>query len=278
MYRNRKKNHAGIVYIILLVVGFLLIIARLAPSVKLIQTFIYYSVYPTVGAANKIYSTTGSFADNIKDIVNVREENIRYKQANFELSDKLRNYEALQTQYESLTSLLKISKVRGTTAVFARISAREPNEWYQWFVIDKGASDGIYNGLPVAMPDSSGALCAVGRIYETYEHSAKVALITNALSAIPAEIKGKKINCLAEGFGSNKLKITYIPPNAEVEEGDLVVASPLGTTFNTGMPIAKILSVSREVATDFKIATAEILFENDAVYTAVVLVPQGSVK
>ena len=252
--------------------------ARLTPSVRLIKTFIYYSAYPTVGAANKIYSSAGSLADKFKEIINVREENIKYKQENQELYDKLRNYDAVQKQYESLINLLKITKVRGTISVFARISAREADEWYQWFIIDKGSSEGIYNGLPVTMPDSSGSLVAVGRIYETYVHSAKVALITNALSAIPAEIKGKKIDCLAEGFGSHILKITYIPPNAEVEAGDEVVASPLGTTFPPGMPIARIISVSRETDTDFKTALAAVLFESNAVYTAVVLIPQDGSK
>ena len=275
---TNKSNKTSIIFLILLIIGFIFLIARLTPAVRLVKNFVYYVSYPSINAANQIFQYTGSFADNIKSIVYVRQENITYKQENQELRDKLRNYDAMSSQYENLAGLLKVTKVRRTKSVFARIAVRDPNEWYQWFIIDKGEQDGLSNGFPVVMMKDNGELCAVGRILETHSSSAKVALITNSLSSIPVEIKDKRINCLAEGTGGNVLKITYIPPDADVEPGDEIVASPLGSVFQAGLSLGKIVSVSKEISTDFKTAVASVHFESKVFYEAIVLVPDEAAR
>ena len=274
MRDNQNSRYTNIVFIFLLIIGFSFIIARSTPPIRLIKNFIYYISYPNINAANQIFQSAGNFADNIKAIVYLRQENLSYKQKNQELSDKLRNYDVISSQYENLVKLLDIPEVRATKSVFAKVSIREPNEWYQWFIIDKGETEGLYNDLPVAMLRDNGELCAVGRIIETYASSSKVALITNVMSAVPVQIKDKNINCLAEGFNSNLMKITYIPLNADIAVGDKIISSPLSSVFNEGMPVGIISSVSQEPAMDFKTAIAEILFETDALYEAVILVPQ----
>lgn len=278
MRDNQNSKYADLVFIFLLIIGFTFIIARSTPPIRLIKNFIYYISYPNINAANQIFQSAGNFADNIKAIVYLRQENLSYKQKNQELADQLRNYDTMCEQYTSLVKLLDIPKMRGKKSVFAKISIREPNEWYQWFVIDKGANEGLYNDLPVAMRRENGELCAVGRIIETYPGSSKVALITNVMSAVPVQIKGKNINCLAEGFNSNLMKITYIPLNAAVSAGDEIVSSSLSSVFGEGMPVGIISSVSQEPSMDFKTAIAEILFETDALYEAIILVPQEDEK
>ncbi|MCL2484931.1 MAG: rod shape-determining protein MreC [Endomicrobia bacterium] len=278
MSDNRKSKLSDIVFIILLALSFALIIARSTPFVSLVKNFVFYVSYPNVSAANQIFQYAGSFAENIKSIVYISQENLSYKQKNQELTDKLRNYDAVIEQYDNLAKLLNVPKIKDTQSVFARISTREPNEWYQWFIINKGEADSLSKELPVVMLRNNGELCAVGRIIETRQGSAKVGLITNSLSAVPVEIKGKKINCLAEGLNSNMLKITYIPLNANIEAGDEVIVSPFSSVFNAGMPIGVIKSVLKDRSLDFKTAIAEVYFDSVSLYEAIVLVPKESIK
>ncbi|MCL2334502.1 MAG: rod shape-determining protein MreC [Endomicrobia bacterium] len=273
MRENQKIKYSNIVFVILLITGLSLIIARSTPQVRLVKNFIYFAAYPNAYAADRIFQSAGTFADNLKAMVYLRQENLFYKQKNQELADKLRNYDAMASRYETLAALLNVPKIKRTKSVFARVSVREPHDWYQWFIIDKGSDDGLCNDLPVTMLRDNGELCAVGRIVETHKNSAKVALITNSLSAVPVEIKGKNINCLAEGFNSNVLKITYIPAGADVKVGDEVIASPLSSVFGEGMPVGIISAVSAGEESDFKTAVSDILFESGALYEAVVLVP-----
>ena len=87
-----------------------------------------------------------------------------------------------------------------------------------------------------------------------------MALITNVMSAVPVRSR-KDINCLAEGFNSNLMKITYIPLNAAVDVGDEIVSSSLSSVFGEGISVGIISSVSQEPSMDFKTAIAEILLK-----------------
>ncbi|MDR2192180.1 MAG: rod shape-determining protein MreC [Endomicrobium sp.] len=274
MRDGKEPRYTNIVFFVLLITGFVFILIRLTPPVRLIKNFIYYAAYPNVSAANQIFQTAGDFAQNIKSMVYVRQENIFYKQKNQELVDKLRNYNEMKEQYDNLAHLLAVEKIKGSKSVFAKITAREPSEWYQWLIINKGSAAGLYDGLPVAVVTDGGRLCAAGRIVETNSFSSKIALITNILSSTPVRIKGKNISCLAEGFNSNLIKISYIASNENISVGDEIEISPLSSAFPSGMPVGKIISVSSAQSTDFKTAVAEVFFESDALYEAVILVPQ----
>jgi rod shape-determining protein MreC len=273
MYRNQKSKYDSIIFVVLILVGLSFIVSRFSTPIILIKNFVYYVAYPNLEAANFIFCSSGKFVDNFKSIVRLRQENIAYKQKNQELIDKLRNYDTVFQEYNNLTELLKLAKIRDTRSVFAKISAREPNEWYQWLVIDKGAEDGLYNELPVAMfSKGRNALCAMGTIVETYKHSSKVALITNSIHALPVEIKNKGINCLAEGFGSNLLKITYITHGTSVQPGDEIIVSELSSVFQKGMPVGIIKNIIEETPLDFKTAMATVFFEDNTLCDVVVLV------
>jgi rod shape-determining protein MreC len=278
MHEFHKPRYGNIIFIALLTFGFALIIGRTTSYVSIIKDLVYYIVYPNIATANKIFHTTGCFVDNIKSMVFLYQENLAYEQKNQELEDKIRNYNIISKEYDNLSKILNLEKIKCTKSVFARISAREPGEWYKWLIIDKGENVNIRKDLPVVIFNKSkNALCAMGRILEVYKSSAKVALITNSIYEFPVEIKDKGINCLAGGFDSNLIKITYIPSNSDVKPGDEIVVSELSLVFPKGIPVGVIKEVMEETCVDFKTATAEVYFESDIIYNAVILVPCESV-
>ncbi|MDR1952663.1 MAG: rod shape-determining protein MreC [Elusimicrobiota bacterium] len=278
MQNERRSKYTNIVFIIIVLISIVVLFLRATPYVSLVKNFVYYLAYPSVDATRQILTVTGSFADSIKSYTALHQENLKYRRLNQELSDRLRYYNAMKTEYDNLIALLQIPKIEYKDTVFARISAREPSQWYQWFIIDKGSAEGLRNDLPVLMLGKNGGLNAVGVIVETYQHSSKIALITNLLSVVPVEIKGKNINCLAEGTNSSTLKITYIPLNADIAKGDEVVASRLSSVFDEGTLIGVIENVSNKPSVDFKDATAKITFDSSVVDMAIILVPRKEAK
>jgi rod shape-determining protein MreC len=278
MHESRKTRYGNIIFVALLAFGFALIIGRTTPYVSIIKDLVYYIAYPNVAVVNKISHTTGRFADNIKSISFLYHENFAYKQKNKELEDKIRNYNIIRKDYDNLSKLLNLEKIKDTKSVFARISAREPGEWYQWLIIDKGENADIRKNLPVLIFNKSkNTMCVMGKILEVYKSSAKVALITNSIHKLPVEIKNKSINCFAEGFDSNLIKITYIPAGSDVKPCDEIVVSELSSVFPKGIPVGVIKEIMEETYMDFKMATAEVYFESDVIYDAVILVPCKSV-
>jgi rod shape-determining protein MreC len=278
MRKYKKSRLNGVIFAILVLIGGGLIVARFTPCVMLVKNFVYYILYPNVSAANFVLHSTEDVVGNIRSVVYARQENIAYKQKNQELVDKLRNYSSMCKNYSDLIKLLKLSKAKNTISVFAKISVREPSEWYQYFILDKGKRDGLCNELPVLMFNKKkNTLCAAGRIIETHKTSSKVVLITNSIYALPVEVKGKGINCLAEGFNSNLLKITYIPKKADIKNGDEIVVSGLSGIFHKDVPVGFVTDVSEDQLSDFKTATAKVFFDENIVHKAVILVPISEV-
>jgi rod shape-determining protein MreC len=274
MYETYKTKYGNLIFAVLLLIGLVLIIGRTSSYVSLIKKFVYYIAYPNIAAANNIFRSTGRFSDNIKSMVFLYQENLAYEQKNQELENKIRNYDVISKEYDNLSKLLNLEKIKNTKSVFARISAREPGEWYQWLIIDKGENEGLRKDLPVLIFNKSkNILCAMGKIIEIYKSSAKVTLITNSSYELCVEIKNKGINCLAEGFNSNLIKITYIPSSSDVKPGDEIVVSELSSVFQKGIPVGVIKEVMEETYVDFKTATAEVYFQSDVVYNAVILIP-----
>ncbi|MDR0618208.1 MAG: rod shape-determining protein MreC [Endomicrobium sp.] len=230
--------------------------------------------YPSLSVASDIFKFSGNFADNIKSLIYLHQENIFYKQKNQELTDKLRNYTSINREYENLLKLFKLDKINNTESIYAKITVREPSLWYQSFIIDKGLEDGLYNELPVVVfSKTKNSLCAIGTIVETYKKSSKVSLITNSESVLPAEIKNKGVNCLVEGFNSNLVKVTYIPLSVDVKPGDELIVSNLSSFFNEGIPVGVIKNIVQEPYVDFQIATAEVYFDMCSSNIAIILVP-----
>ncbi|MDR2395400.1 MAG: rod shape-determining protein MreC [Endomicrobium sp.] len=270
----KKSRYENIVFIVLILICFIFMCGRFFVSINCIKHFIYYIAYPNLSAADNILKFSGNFANNIESLISLHQDNISYKQKNQELTDKLRNYELINHEYESLLKLFKLDKVDNTKSVYARIVVREPSLWYQSFIIDKGSDDGLYNELPVAVFNKTkNALYAMGTIVETYKNSSKVALITNSESILPVEIKNKGINCLVEGFDSCLVKVTYIPLNVDVKPGDELVVSNLSSIFNYGIPVGVIRGIVQEPYMDFQTATAEVFFDMVSSNIAIVLVP-----
>jgi len=275
MYQRRKVKYEDVIFLVLILVGFSFIIGKFTSTVRLIKNLVYCFSYSNLSLIDCVFQSSENFTNDIKSIIYMRHENIVYKQKNQELTDKLRNYDTIAKEYDNLSKLLKLTKVKNTVSVFARISIRDPDKWYRWFIINKGERDGLYNELPVLMFNKKkDTLCAVGRIVGTYRSSSKVALITNAAHALPVEIKNKGVNCLAEGFDSNLLRITYIPRDADVKVGDEVVVSELSSVFQKDTPVGVVTDVSEKSSLDFKTATAKVFFEIDTIYEAIILVPK----
>ncbi|MDR0977636.1 MAG: rod shape-determining protein MreC [Endomicrobium sp.] len=275
---DKIKKYGTAIFAVLLVFGFALIFGRTSKYVNLIKSFVYYIAYPSVSSANSLFCCTGRFFNTVKSLVSMHQEIVAGRRENRELKDKLRNYDIILKEYNDLSKLLNLGKIKNTKSVFAGISAREPGEWYQWLIIDKGKNYALKRDFPVLIFNrNKNMLCALGRIAEVYKSSAKIVLITNSNYEFPVEIKNKNITCLAGGFNSRLIKISYIPSGSDVKAGDEVVVSGLSSVFPSGVPVGVIKEVGGETCVDFKTASAEVYFESGVIYYAVVLVPEGNI-
>ncbi|MDR2709094.1 MAG: rod shape-determining protein MreC [Elusimicrobiota bacterium] len=272
MQDKERTRVEPFIFIVLLFISIFCLIFNTTPYVRIFKNSVYYILYPSVSAASQLLDSSADISQNIKSLINVHQDNLKLKEINQELTDRLYNYQQMSAQYYGLIDFLKIDSIQLVQTVFASVTLREPSQWYQWIIIDKGTHSNIREQLPVELMDENGTLYALGRINEAQPNSSKVALITNPLSVVPVMVKDKNIYCLAEGANGPLLKITYIPMDADIREGDLLVVSNLSSVFTAGTPVAIVQSVSNTALLDSKVATARVLFSDADVNRVIVLV------
>ncbi len=111
----------------------------------------------------------------------------------------------------------------------------------QRVLIDRGTQNGVYRNQAVL--DDAGV---VGQTMHVGPWSAVVLLITDPEHDLPVQIARTGFRTIAVGTGDpNALALPYLPANADVRVGDVLVTSGLGGVFPSGYPVARITQIHR---------------------------------
>ena len=82
-------------------------------------------------------------------------------------------------------------------------------------------------------------------------------LISDADHALPVEVNRNGLRTIAVGTGEiDQLDLPFLPNNADVRAGDLLVTSGLGGAFPAGYPVAVVNTVTRIPQEPFADVTA----------------------
>ena len=114
---------------------------------------------------------------------------------------------------------------------------RDPQRWFQDLLIDKGALDGLAIDDPV-ITLVNGREGLIGRITYLEPHAAKVMLIQDSLSAVPATASDSATeDGVIEGNNTHDLTMKFLSRDSKLKMGDLAVTSGLGGVFPAGIPV-----------------------------------------
>ena len=163
-------------------------------------------------------------------VASLTEENNRLQLEQFEL-DRLRELYGLDQEY------MQYQKVG------ARVIAKDSGDWFQIFRIDKGARDGIRKDMNVI---AGGGL--VGIVTDVGDNYATVRSIIDDSSQVYAMAMQSGTNCVVEGdltlYREGRLRLTHIPQDGDVKEGDRIVTSNISSVFLPGLLIGYAADIS----------------------------------
>ncbi|MGE6259567.1 rod shape-determining protein MreC [Heyndrickxia sporothermodurans] len=188
---------------------------------------------PTHGVSN--------FFESIKDIQHTYTENKKLKARLDELPKITGENSDLKKENEELRQILKKKDdLRDYSSIQATIVQREPTQWYDQIVIDKGESSGVKKNM--AVKTSKGLL---GKVTSTSPMYSTVELLSssNPKNRISAEILSKKKEYgLIQGYDREHkvLLLKTIEYDVSVKKGDIVQTSGLSDIFPKGLPIGKV--------------------------------------
>ena len=101
------------------------------------------------------------------------------------------------------------------------------------------------------------ALDVVGQVIDVGLLSSQGILISDPDHALPVEVNRNGLRTIAVGSGDvARLELPFLPNNADIEKGDLLVTSGLGGAFPAGYPVAVVETVRRDPQEPFASVTA----------------------
>ncbi len=165
---------------------------------------------------------------------------------------RLQRLSALEAENARLRDLLEArSKFRDEIRV-VEIMAVDANPYRHNIVIGIGERDNVYDGQ--AIIDAVGV---VGQVIETGVTTSQAILISDPSHALPVEVNRNGLRTIAKGTGDiNRLDLPFLPNNADIRAGDLLVTSGLGGAFPAGYPVAVVATVNRIPQEPFADVTA----------------------
>lgn len=154
--------------------------------------------------------------------------------------------------YQAISQLLNFTRENTQLQTLpAEVIGRDSNTFLRSIIVNKGATNGLAPGMAVVTERG-----LVGRITAVSPTSAKVMLLTDPASAVNARLQTSRADGIVEGQLTPVLRMRFIPQEATVQPGEVVLTSGLGGNFPAGLVIGQVISVERRDVDLFQ--TAEI--------------------
>lgn len=206
---------------------------------SMLRTGLGMVIYPIQYVVSLPVRAVDAMAENLASRSQLLVDNARLRQENLLLRSRVQRFAALESENRRLRGLLDATSDLGEEVMVADVLAIETQAAKRQIVINKGSLQHIYAGQPVA--DAHGIL---GQVAEVGRFSSTAILITDARHAIPVQINRNGLRAVASGGEANdELSLNFIPNNADVAVGDLVVSSGLDHRFPAGYPVGEVIAI-----------------------------------
>lgn len=232
------KRRIALLLISILIIFLLLPELRRRPSLFIERPVLLITVQILDGIAY-ISGGVGGAVERIKNISKTELENKRLQQEVERLKEENRRLQEAGLLNKQLREMLGFKRSLPYKTLAARITGRDPSNWYKTVIIDRGESDGVKKDMGVIVPSG-----VVGRVIKTGPGFAQVLLITDIESATAVLIERTRNEGILEGRGSGTGRIKYIPLLSSTRAGDLVLTSGLAGGFPKDLMVGRVKKVS----------------------------------
>ncbi len=229
-------------------------------AVDNVRTAITILVYPLQYIVNLPSEISIWASDTFVSRDTLQEENGTLRTQNNFLKMQLQKLASLQAENIRLRELLQSSKKVGEKKLVAEIISVALDPHKRLIRLNKGSLDEaepgykVKPGLPLI--DAQGVM---GQITYTDLLNSVAILITDPSHTLPVQINRNGLRTILVGTGlpGAPLEIPYLPNNADIKVGDLLVTSGLGGVYPTGYPAARVSDISIDPSLPFAKIIAE---------------------
>lgn len=189
-----------------------------------------------------VQAVTNAWSGGVERVQNLKtleQENARLKREITELEHTLDVRDEEGRENERLRDLLKLQVPPAAQPLMvARVVGRNPDNWYQRVILDKGADQGVRQDACVT--DSRGL---VGKVITVSPHTSLVTLITDPTFAVSVLDTRTRSAGVVMGQGDQWPSLRYLDQPEKWKVGDRLITSGLGGSFPKGLAIGKIVKI-----------------------------------
>lgn len=217
------------------------------------QYFFNRLEFPVITVFSPVQKVLSAVSVTIKEGFSTIPDMLVLKKQNEELQKQIRELEQYKQKYLeyqreniNLRSMLGL-KQRNLQYELeaAEVIGREPGNWFNVILIDKGEENGIKKDMAVVTDQG-----LVGYVLSAGKNYSKVMLITDNRSSVSAMIERTRDNGILKGTidpaPMGYIKMVYLPQEANIIKGDVVISSGLGGLVPKGIIIGEVVEAQKE--------------------------------
>jgi rod shape-determining protein MreC len=198
-----------------------------------------YPVQVAVGSPRTLWRATSEFFRSRNTLQSQNAELVHRDQ---QLSIATMRNAALEQENARLRGLNQALPPLVSKHLLADVVSADLGRLRQRLVVNQGDRTGVFRAQTAI--DTHGL---VGQTVRVGPFSTELMLITDPEHAVPVEVVRNGLRTIAVGIGNpDELQLPYLPVNADVKVGDLLVTSGLGGVFPSGVPVGEVIEFARD--------------------------------
>lgn len=241
------KHKLLILYIILNLTAGILMVLNRSNFVFNLRSIYSLGVYPIQSATKSVSKAFVYIYTSINDIFTLQNQIQALRNRIADLSGTALEYEQLKAENERLRALLNEVPTDDYPLEYSEIVSKDPQNFYNTIVINKGSAHGIAVGMPI-ISYKDGYKALVGRVVEARRYNSRVLSLIDQRSQISVMLEGLRATGIMTGQApkSTQTHLQYIDLELDVEEGDRVITSGMGGVFPRGILVGTVFKVEKK--------------------------------
>lgn len=238
-----RSRRGGMVLASMLIFCVLLLSAQAPARIRqgsVLQSWILSAAAPLGAVTTGLSRLVSGAADTASELFSARSENSRLKQ---ELARKDRELFALRAR---VSQDVREEALAGRSGVLPRVTTSAPvllvenQAGVQSAVIGAGSTSGVQPGSPIAVPEG-----LVGRVVTVGRNISRAQLLLDASAAAGGRVARTGEMGVVRGDGRGGLRLNNLPTTSRIRAGDLIESAGIDGIYPRGVPIGRVISVSR---------------------------------
>lgn len=224
-----------------------------------------------------VYTINDKIKNGLDFLLNfseIKEENEALTKENIELKNKLLEYDKFKEENDRLREVLNFKNSKNNYSYLGcEIIGYSGESYSDGYIIDKGENDGLKKDM-VVISDKG----LVGQVTSTGSNWAIVESLLNENIAVSVMVNSTRetsgiLKAYVTRTNSGLTKLTNLPLDSEIKEGDVILTSGLGQIYPKEIRVGEVISVETDEIKVMKTAIVKPYVDFDKLEELFVVIP-----